>query len=489
MKKRLISLVLALCCTAGSLPSVLAADTIQTTEPATIPSVQSAQSADASLSDEDVFSKIFANNKTALYSKYTQLTYQVPSGYNVAHGIDVSKWNYDINWTKVKNDGIDFAIIQVGKRYADTELLPGHALYQDPKFTTYMKGAIDAGIPVGVYVVSQALTRDEAIEEANFALDRIASYDIQLPIIADLEFYENGRLALSDLSKEEMTQNALAFCETIRAAGYEPMLYTSKNYFERNYDAEQLSQAAQIWLANYTQDTQYAGSYQYWQYSSEGKVDGISANTDCNFCFYQGETAPWEKPTPSINFADVSSSAWYAKAVEYVSTNNLMIGTSDTLFSPSLSLTRTMMAQILYSFAGSPSVTYSNTFSDIKDKRWYTDAVMWAAENNIMQGYGDRTFGVNDIITREQLVSVLYRFSQNNQIDVSTLDDLSSYTDASSVSGYAVTPMQWAVANKIVSGRTAATLAPRGTTTRAECAQILMEYLTGIAASLMEKSE
>lgn len=480
MKKRLSSLLLALCCTVCPVSSAFAV------EPSSEQPVH--QETNVSLSDEEIFSSVFNQTKTEVYSRYTDQTYLIPPGYAVTCGIDVSSWDGNINWTKVKNAGIDFAMIQVGKRYPDTEALSGYALHEDSRFIQNIEGALDAGLDIGVYVTSQAVTREEAIEEANFVLDRVRTYDIQLPIAAALTFYAGGRLEQAGLSQEEMTQNALAFCNTIRDAGCEPMLYSSIFSLENQYNADQLSHAAQIWIYNYTQDVQYDGDYQYWQYSNKGTVDGIRQAVNCNFHLHQETPPPEEKPVPSHHFADVSSSAWYANAVNYVFANHLMVGTSETLFSPSLPLTRTMMAQILYSFSGTPAVSYTDTFTDIQDGRWYTNAVMWASENKMMEGYGDHTFGVNDAITREQLVSVLYRFSQSNQIDVSALADLSDYTDANAVSSYAVKPMQWAVANHIVSGRTATTLVPRGTTTRAECAQILTQYLTGIAASLMSST-
>ena len=103
-----------------------------------------------------------------------------------------------------------------------------------------------------------------------------------------------------------------------------------------------------------------------------------------------------------------------------------------------------------------------------------------------MSGYGNGTFGVKDTISREQIATVLYNFSRQQELNTSACANLSTYTDASSISSYAVTPMQWAVASKVLSGRSATTLAPRSNTTRAECAQLFKNYLTGVGASLIK---
>lgn len=352
-------------------------------------------------------------------------------------------------------------------------------------FDTYMEGAISAGIPVGVYIYSQALTVEEATAEANFVLERIRDYSISLPIVMDYEFYGNdGRLYQAHLSKAQMTKNALAFCETVTSAGYEPMLYANKSFLTDNINADEVAEVASIWLAHYTTNTTYSGEYDQWQYSDTGRVSGISTVVDCNFYLTQGDLV--RDPGNCVKgFTDVLSSSWYAEAVSFVVDHDLMSGTSASTFSPKVALTRVMAVQILYSLSGKPPVSYSAVYKDVSADAWYSDAVIWAYENGIMSGYTNGKFGVNDVITREQIATVLYSYSNKYGVDTSSLQNLSKYTDASKVSSYAVTPMQWAVANGIISGRTATTLVPQGSATRAECAAMLRSYLTGIGSSLL----
>ncbi len=205
-------------------------------------------------------------------------------GYSIVNGIDVSSYQKTVDWNAVKADGIDYAFVRVGFRgYGDTG-----TLNQDGKYKQNLENAPKAGIKVGVYMYSQAITVEEAIEEANFILERIKGYEITLPVVFDFEYAATGlgRLYHAKLSKREATDICAAFCETVSAAGYTPMIYANKNMLETKMYADELDDKYQIWLANYTNKTSYAGDYQYWQYSSSGKVDGITTGrVDVNF-FY-----------------------------------------------------------------------------------------------------------------------------------------------------------------------------------------------------------
>lgn len=486
MKKRLLAAFLAFTF-CGSALTALAIESTEPINPDTVAAYSEAEDPLTSQKKGDLveytppeFNSDKAAGKTAQYSFLTGETYQVPSGYNVFHGIDVSKWEDDINWSKVKNAGIDYAIIRVGYRGTGNG-----ALSEDPMFDTYMEGAIHAGIPVGVYIYSQALTVEEATAEANFVLERVQEYQISLPIVMDYEFCGNsGRLYQAHLSKSEMTKNALAFCETISNAGYQPMLYANKSFLTDNINANEVEDIASIWLAHYTTSTSYSGAYTQWQYSDTGRVSGINTDVDCNFYLTKGDLVP--DPGDSVKgFTDVLSSNWYAEAVSFVVDHNLMSGTSASTFSPNVALTRVMAAQILYSLSGKPPVSYSAVYKDVSADAWYSDAVIWAYQNGIMSGYTNGTFGANDVITREQIATILYSYSNRYGVDTSSLQNLNKYTDASKISSYAVTPMQWAVANGIISGRTSTTLVPQGSATRAECAAMLRSYLIGIGSSLL----
>lgn len=460
--KRLLAALLS-CCICGSITAFAA----QPQQPHT-----------ESISyDSDVFSQVFASSTTQ-YSRFTGQNYTLPDGYDIYHGIDVSSWNSSINWNAVSKDGVDFVFLRVAFRGTKTG-----DLREDPNYSTYLTGASSAGIPIGVYVFSQALNTAEAVEEAQFAIDRVKTANIQLPIVMDYEYSDgSGRLDTAGLSQSEKTANVLAFCNTIRDAGYEPMLYATKSFLTNDVNTNQIrNSGVKIWLAHYTTSTSFS-NYDYWQYSRAGSVQGISADVDCNFYLTHGDLIA---PTPICGFQDVLSTDWFAPAVRFAFQNRLMNGTSSTQFAPSLSLTRAMVAQVLYNFSGAPAVTQPSSFSDVPSDQWFANAVAWAQQNGIMNGYPNNTFGANDPITRQDFAVVLYHYSSQQQLDTSTRANLNSYRDVSSVASYAQDAMQWAVASKIISGKSSTQLAPRDSATRAECAQMLKNYLTGVASSLL----
>ena len=173
-------------------------------------------------------------------------------------------------------------------------------------------------------------------------------------------------------------------------------------------------------------------------------------------------------------YTDVSSYDWFYNSVKYVTERDIMNGTGDSRFSPSISMSRSMFATALHRLAGLPMATKSVIFSDVADGQWYTNAVQWASENGIILGYNGGKFGKNDSITREQAVTMLYRYSEVMGLDISSREDLSKYKDASQISDWALNAMRWAVNAGIVSGRSPTTLVPQGQMTRAEVAQILL---------------
>ena len=154
-----------------------------------------------------------------------------------------------------------------------------------------------------------------------------------------------------------------------------------------------------------------------------------------------------------------------------------MTGTSEDEFSPNVAMSRAMMVTVLYRLEDEPEVTGDIPFTDVKDDEWYTDAILWASQNNIVYGYGNGTFGLNDLITREQLVTILNRYAQSKEMDVSASVDLTEYSDLKDISDWALTAMKWAVAAGIIKGRAESAIAPRGTATRAEAATIFMRYV------------
>ncbi len=225
-------------------------------------------------------------------SPYTGKTYQHNdrfSGRIVVNGIDVSQWQGTIDWNKVKANGIDFAIIRAGGRsYSE-----GGRLYFDDNFYTNIKGAQAAGVMVGIYYFSQAKTEAEAREEANWVINYIKGYDIQLPVYMDYEHASDsanpGRI--KNLSKAQRTANAKAFCSTIEAAGYETGVYSNLNFLNDSIDGAQLSRLYTMWAAQYNYRCQYASDYIMWQYASDGSVGGISGRSDMNFMYLEEKPA------------------------------------------------------------------------------------------------------------------------------------------------------------------------------------------------------
>ena len=174
-----------------------------------------------------------------------------------------------------------------------------------------------------------------------------------------------------------------------------------------------------------------------------------------------------------VSFTDVADDAWYAAAVKSCVVKGLFSGTSDTAFSPDAGMTRGMLATVLHRMAGKPAAV-GKAFTDVEHGVWYADAVAWASANGIMDGYGAGQFGVNDPVTREQLVAVLYRYAKSPAV---TGADLSGFTDAADVSGFAASAMQWAVQTGVVSGAGDGTvLSPKSGATRAEVAVLLERF-------------
>lgn len=188
-----------------------------------------------------------------------------------------------------------------------------------------------------------------------------------------------------------------------------------------------------------------------------------------------------KEESPVDAFLDIDSEAWYYDGVKYAVENGLMSGTGADTFGPNTTLSRAMIAQMLYALEGKPIVSAANRFPDVSDQDWYAKAASWAQSKGIMTGYGDGRFGPNDSLTREQLALILYNYDQSKGYDTSARADLSQYVDGSSTSAWAQTAMAWAVGEGLLSGRDANMLAPTGTATRAEVAQIMMNFCENTA--------
>ena len=207
---------------------------------------------------------------------------------------------------------------------------------------------------------------------------------------------------------------------------------------------------------------------------ADGKLSGLDKDDKVVVTF---ERIP---DTTDLPFTDVASSDWYREAVKYVYEQGMMNGTSDTSFSPNETTTRAMIVTILHRLENEPSASAFG-FTDVVSDAYYENAVNWAAANGIVNGISETGFAPNTAITREQMAATLYRYAQFKGYDVTASNDLSSYTDASQISAYATTAMQWANAEGLITGNTDTTINPTGNATRAEVATILMRFCENIA--------
>ena len=179
-------------------------------------------------------------------------------------------------------------------------------------------------------------------------------------------------------------------------------------------------------------------------------------------------------------FLDVNEGDWFYDAVAYAYENGLMDGVGGNRFAPNSATTRAQLVTILYRMEGQPAVSGDLPFTDVETGTWYTNAVLWAAQNGIVNGVTDTTFAPGDEITRQQLVTILYRYAEAKGYDVSASADLSGYPDAGQVQDYAQPAMAWAVAKGIVEGMDG-NLNPAGNASRAQIATILMRFCEGVA--------
>lgn len=208
----------------------------------------------------------------------------VQDGQTVSHmGIDVSQHQGKIDWEQAAADGVEFAFIRVGFRGYGTG-----KLVADEQFENNIKGALKNGIKAGVYFFSQAVTEEEVLEEAAFVLEQIAPYQVQCPVVFDVEKVADSSGRMNQLSVEERTALTLTFCRTIEQAGYQPMIYHNMEMGALMLDLGQLEEYDK-WFAYYGTDTYYPYAYDVWQYSDKGTVAGIDGAVDLNISFRMWE--------------------------------------------------------------------------------------------------------------------------------------------------------------------------------------------------------
>lgn len=220
--------------------------------------------------DAERFTK--AGNGRMVYADNSVIAYS---------GIDVSSHNGTIDWNAVKNDGITFAFIRVGYRGYGTSGKIG----EDEMFRTNIQGALNAGLQVGVYFFSQAISPEEALEEAEFTLSLLQGYNLSYPVVFDWERYSIEDSRTYNTESEVVTACAKAFCDRIMQAGYRPMIYLNCDLGYYDYDLETLSDY-DCWLAQYNDKPTYYYHYTIWQYTKSGTVAGINGSVDLNISLY-----------------------------------------------------------------------------------------------------------------------------------------------------------------------------------------------------------
>ena len=194
-------------------------------------------------------------------------------------GIDVSYAQGVIDWNKVANAGIKFAIIRAAFRGYGTG-----RIVADEWFERNIKGATAAGIKVGVYFFSQAINETEGAEEADYIINQIRHYKVTLPVVIDTEYVSDSRARGNSISKTTRTAAVKAFCERSLQRGYTPMIYASTSWLNNQLDMSKLSKY-KVWVAQYYNRVTYTGKYQCWQYTSSGHVDGINTKVDMNYWY------------------------------------------------------------------------------------------------------------------------------------------------------------------------------------------------------------
>lgn len=219
-------------------------------------------------------------NQDSLVSAEKGEMQYVLNGETVSHkGIDVSKFQGKIDWQKVHEDGVEYAMIRLGIRGYGTG-----AIVIDDTFESNIKGALDNEVEVGVYFYTQAITKDEAIEEANTVIQAIKDYNVTYPVVLDIEDPNDSEARTANLTPQERTDIAIAFLEKIKEAGYKPMIYGNlKSYFGmleinrlKDYD---------LWFAYYDSSIYFPYKIKMWQYTESGSVNGINGNVDLNITF------------------------------------------------------------------------------------------------------------------------------------------------------------------------------------------------------------
>ncbi len=217
-----------------------------------------------------------------------------------------------------------------------------------------------------------------------------------------------------------------------------------------------------------------------WSLAEDGTISAVGGAWDAQQQTYTFDVVSGVTAIARFPFTDVPAGSWYYGAAAYAYNNGLFAGTTATTFAPDMTMTRAMLVSVLWRLAGEPAPKGTNTFDDVPDGTWYTDAVTWAAENGVVAGIGNGRFDPSSSVTREQTAVILFNYAHSKGYDVSARADLSVFPDAGSVSDWAQSALAWANASGLISGAVRGTqtiLDPQGSASRAQVAMILMGYV------------
>ena len=400
-------------------------------------------------------------------------------------GIDVSKWNGTIDWDEVADSGIDFVIIRCGygSDWEDQD---------DSKFLDNVEGAQEAGLDIGIYLYSYATktmgSDGSAASEAEHVLRLLEEAalepeDLAYPIFLDMEDDTQALLSTSLLGDIAET-----FCNMLEAEGYTVGIYANKNWWENYLTDSYFEGVENKWVARYPTSTSITSTgvdgTDIWQFTSNGTVSGISGDVDVDFDYneagsYAGFTSL---------FTDVlNASSYYYDAVYALADLGYLEGYSNGKFGVGDKMTREQFVTILWRIACPDEyAAYDNDadnatgLSDVGDDAYYTAAVNWAQENEIMLGHSYGSFGVGESITFEDMCVVLARYACGGEsaLEEALTEDeavevLEGFSDAGSVSGYAEKGMAWCVGEGLVSGNADRTLAPTTKVARERAATVI----------------
>lgn len=304
-----------------------------------------------------------------------------------------------------------------------------------------------------------------AAEAAEYARQMAETYQKVVEIKAELIDY----LAEAQAAAEKAEAERKA-AEEARKAAEEAALAASK--YAASFELAQLLHESETLTGHARED--YAKVIE----DAKATIEAAKTPEEVDEILAAAREALKTAGCPSTNFTDVEENGWYHTGVDFMVRNGFMNGVADDAFDVDGNLTRAQLVTILYRIAGEPESTATNPFADVADGQWYTNAVIWAAENGIVKGVNTTTFAPNDQITREQIATILFRYAKAEKVE----GKLAGFPDAGEVSDYAADAMAWAVEQGLINGISESDgktyLAPQETATRAQIAVILMRYLT-----------